>query len=204
MPRTPLWIAVILFGAFYGYSDAAMSMTCTISSQTISFDDTSFDVFATYCMATPSPAQLPNGTIIYMGPYSYRFNFWRDLPEGADTSRLEHPDEHTTDRSVHVSWRHGQCEVQINGVDCLSCQVCDENEQDLGATTLSADCTNIPGGRVVDCEPALIFYPLVMSPVASFVEEDEQCTYQDRPNSNGGPSSASPPHATGFATMSSF
>ena len=48
------------------------------------------------------------------------------------------------------------CEVTINGTACTNCEVCADNM----TSSVSVDCSSVPGGRYVQCEPLEnVFFP---------------------------------------------
>ena len=176
MPSAIFLFTASLVVAFWR-GDAAVSMSQTLVCQTIDTGSGSQDVCSTWIETSPSPTQLPNGTAIYLGPYSYLFAFWNGLKNGTDTSTLENIADHANiELSVGVAWENGVCQVQLSGNNCTSCSIC-ADKADPAAVTLSADCTNREGGRIVECEPAFIFYPLTSAStvgIPAAVEDDDK------------------------------
>jgi len=66
---------------------------------------------------------------------------------------------------VKIMGTTGSCEVTINGTACANCEVCGDNSttSDVGVTaddSVSVDCSAVPGGRAVECEPLdNVFFP---------------------------------------------
>ena len=151
-----------------GFVNAAISMDPTIICQDLDLDGVTQQVCATNIFETPSPVQNSDGTTSYEGQYSYRFAFWEGLENGTDTTTVG-AEQAVTTLSVIVSWvpDDRSCQVLISGEACLQCSLCEETN-DPATTTLSADCSNLSGGRVVECERAFIYYPLVAN--AAIVE----------------------------------
>jgi hypothetical protein len=84
----------------------------------------------------------------------------------------ENLDSHSRNLSVLTAWEDGLCKVKVSDTDCATCSICSYGADDFFNTSstigpyrnkytrLSADCSNIPGGRHVTCESAFILYPL--------------------------------------------
>jgi hypothetical protein len=181
MMRFTLLIVSLLAGFCAVTTDAAAAMdpiaTCQVFTDS---NGNSQDVCATYAAYTPSPSQLANGTVQYVGPYSYMFYFWNNITNGTDTSKIHDAPAgssnnssntttitHATNLTVSVSWENSTCMVQVSSQNCSSCSLCNDttatnSSGNMAMTTLSADCSNLPNGRAVDCQPAFIFYPLVV------------------------------------------
>ena len=147
----------LLLSACYS-SHAAAALSPMLDCRTVDVDGTSQVVCATYMAISPSPAELGNGTTIYLGPYSYEFTFYEGIENGTDVRTLENAAAFATNQTVMVLWEGETCQVALNNKDCSSCTLC--SVADESSPTMSADCTNIDGGVSVDCQPAFIFYPL--------------------------------------------
>jgi hypothetical protein len=141
-------------------TDASIAYNPIVTCQTLAASSASAkDVCATYSEFQSSTVMLPNGTSLSMGPTGYNFQYWNNVTDGTDTSTLDA----SPYRQVQVFWQDNTCQVQIDNVDCSSCSMCSSNE-----SLIRADCTNVPGGRLVDpCEPAFVFYPLQLATLSS-------------------------------------
>jgi hypothetical protein len=119
-----------------------------------------FEVCGIYDGFGPSPAQFPDGTIVYIGGYGTTFTILQGLEEGTDTS-IDGFAAADTGIEIYVYRNdNGACNVTVTIADvpenCSTCNYCG-NE-----TYYSADCTNVENGRnVVECESTTsIFFPL--------------------------------------------
>lgn len=152
-----------LLSCLVAVGDAAISYNPMLTCQDQEIARAPVQVCASYSQFSASPAVLPNGTTLYLGPTGYQFTYWQGLEAGADTSDPDVVSSSSSDPSVsmmeagvQVQWESGSCQVKVGDTDCNSCLICEEFESDA---TLSADCTNVRNGRTVGCEPAFIFYP---------------------------------------------
>ena len=150
-----------LFASVNGLAAAAISMDPIVTCQDLDLDGFVLQVCATHIFETPSPVQNSYGIPDFVGRYSYTFDFWEGLENGTDTISTD-VEQAASSLRVTLSWdpKDRACEVLISGEACLICVLCDEHE-DPAVTTVSADCTNLSGGRAVECERAFLFYPLV-------------------------------------------
>ena len=158
MLRLSFLVSTLLAMASVHGVNGSISLDPTLSCQTQTIKGEDQEVCATYTAYGPSPAMYPNGTVVYVGPTGYDFTYYRDLEDGTDTSKLKKQElhQHSLNFDVSVSWEKGACQVKIAQMACNSCSICSGESE----TTLSSDCTNIPGGREVTCEKAMIYYPL--------------------------------------------
>jgi hypothetical protein len=154
---------------------ASIAVLPIVTCQTQDLDGTSQEICFTYTLFGPSPAMLPNGTIVNMGPTGYDFEFWTGLEDGTNTASLSDTETHRLDdRALSVSWENSTCQVLIADEACSSCEICEEIEDAPATTTVTADCANIVGGRSVTCEAALTFYPFVAVAATTTVVDDNQ------------------------------
>lgn len=112
----------------------------------------------------PSPGMLENGTVIYIGSYGRQYEYWVGLPEGTDTTTLgaDDSEQYSMGVTTVIQWEEGgaPCTVTVNDVACLSCTFCEPD-------VYSADCSNAPNGRVVECaslDP--VFFPFYATTLA--------------------------------------
>ena len=113
-----------------------------------------------------------------LGTESFSYEFVEGLEEGADTSSYSGEEknkyfipEHRVDLVMNLDFDN--CTVAVADTRCQSCTMC---EMVLGqsARFLSADCTNVANGRVVQCEADdPFFYPLVVPGVAAIASRPD-------------------------------
>jgi hypothetical protein len=135
---------------------AAASASNTIVCSTITDNvDVNFEVCATFAETTPSPADV-NGTIEYIGGWSYDYTIYKGLAEGATaTDAALAGIEVLVTRDDNVTCN---VNVTVDGVTnkCKFCSFC-------GDDNYSTDCTNAAEyGRSVDCETVAngtVFFP---------------------------------------------
>ena len=89
-----------------------------------------------------------NGELFFKGNYWMKYNFNHENSKGVTTE---------------VRWQHtGVCDVFADTKKCKSCSLCSEPDGNATSGIVSADCTNVDKGRVVECEPvAPVFFPFV-------------------------------------------
>ena len=109
----------------------------------------------------------------YMGGWTWDFHFVEGLDEGSPTEALSEEEraEHFIGPEVFITLDDDQstCSVSLLGAPCSSCVVCNFAESQI-----SADCTNLPFGGIVECEtPGPMFYPLDDTDSAGNPEEGE-------------------------------
>jgi hypothetical protein len=113
---------------------------------------------------TPSPAQIGN-TTTYLGGYTYDYSY---LPAGLDDSwgttwTVPYANVHI------VRADDDSCTVSVDDTNCTSCSFCTSST--VNAThAFSTDCTNVPNGRKVSCDPAgppFFFFPLTSAAIQS-------------------------------------
>ncbi|GKY97162.1 hypothetical protein MPSEU_000674600 [Mayamaea pseudoterrestris] len=163
-----LLLTVLIASCTTRYADAAAFLSTTVTCAEVDFEGEDNDpiVCATYGGTTPSPAMLENGTTVYLGPNTYDFFFYNGLENGTDVSTLDNAADYETNVSVSVSWENvGNCTVLVNNEECRACSLCLDDDNDM--QELSADCSNLPDGRSVECEDVFIFYPLSTLPQAA-------------------------------------
>jgi hypothetical protein len=149
-------LSVVSIQVADGYAFLDPTVTCQIQI----IEGVSQRVCATYEGFGPSPADI-NGTIIYEGPTGYSFEFYKGLPNGTFSYNVTDSSKYLLDYTVGVQWENGTCQVKVNETQCTSCSVCVASTNgDLTGEKLTSDCTNIPHGRVVNCESAYIYFPL--------------------------------------------
>lgn len=207
-------------------ADAAAFQTDMVACSNItdSESDTTFEVCAIGGATSPSPAVDENGTTVYLGGYSDSFDI---APGYAEGDRV--PGDFVSLMTVETSLDDdGNCQVRVllpEAIDFADCDSCTHCDDDGGATTLStlysADCTNLPNGRSVTCEPSSlgdgdVFFPLTAAalpdagPVDPVVVDDNDNTTdantndtmlpddqggtddEDTPQNEGGPSMMNP------------
>lgn len=150
-----------------GGVNAATSMsetvTCLAEAPTICAGSASF--------TTPSLASI-NGTTIYLGGYSYTYDYMNGLENynGTFMSDLD-PDvvaqakETTLEVSVSID-DDGDCIIDVGNETCSSCSIdCGDGDDDNESIGIEFDCTNVPNGRAsTTCEFLTYdeyFYPLM-------------------------------------------
>ena len=140
---------------------------------------------------SPSPAQTCNYdddlqlqicTTMYIGGYSWTFDFVEGVEEGTVTSLLNKTELDKISTGLQVVVRMEDdlttCSVTVGEDTCSSCSVCKSTFY-----IFSASCTNIAMGRDVDCEPVEpLFYPLVLESDDSEIITDSA----DATNDSGG------------------
>lgn len=109
----------------------------------------------------------------YKGGWTWDFSFVDGLLEGSPTEVLteEERTEHFTGPELFITLDDDEstCSVSLLGAPCNSCEVCNFAESQI-----SADCTNLPSGGIVECEiPGPMFYPLEDVDHAGNEEEEE-------------------------------
>jgi hypothetical protein len=124
-----------------------------------------FKVCATTYYATPYGTTYPNGTE-YSTPYYFRYEIVQGLPEGTDAFKLS-PEALKVARrsgiSVEIQAHETTCSVEVKTKNkvtmCRSCSACyprtDPTARE-GDEWFIADCTNVPGGRLTQCESAAL------------------------------------------------
>ena len=111
-------------------------------------------VCAEHQMTGPSPAEI-DGTVEYIGDYVDTYNILA-LPDSINAEIEEaillgnYTDYFLSGLIVEVTrFNAGGCQVTIDGTACARCEICGEKT----SASVSADCSSIPGGRAVECEP---------------------------------------------------
>jgi len=158
LSATALFSLVLLPAQVHSFVFSTNVLECGI----VTVEEGTFPVCAIGSGEGPAPADLGNGTTVYLGGYSDTFNI---APAGAYEEGTELPSDFSPVITVTASRDDAdvcQISVSFNGteaVDCTSCTYCE------GLSFYSADCTNIQDGRQVTCEGSdlaagLIFFPL--------------------------------------------
>ena len=139
---------------------AAESFTNVVfCADTVPVDSPSFEVCATAYYASPSPAEFPNGTVVYVGGYYTTYTITQGLKEGDEPTGS--PNEYTgIEITVHRD-DYDACDVSVTvdkkTTQCNQCNYCRND-------AYSVDCTNVENGRSFDvCESTAsdsIFFPL--------------------------------------------
>lgn len=143
---------------------AAAWMSSIVDCSTISNSrNGTFQVCSTGSFTSPSPAVI-DGETFYLGGYSYNYDIVRGLKEGTETFSL-------SDKALEKAYNNGivigvvlddneKCSVTITVKEkstvCSSCRYC-------GDETFSSNCTNVPKGRVVNCESTAlgeVYFPM--------------------------------------------
>lgn len=135
-------------------------------SDIVPADSPSFEVCATASYATPSPAVMQNGTVIYIGGYYYTYSITQGLEEGDETTGS--PSDYSGIEVNVFRDDDDTCEVSVTvdgeTTQCSSCKYC-------GSDSFSANCTNLENGRAVEvCEstvPDFVFFPLTADALES-------------------------------------
>jgi len=116
---------------------------------------------------------MRNCTDGYMGGYSFTWTFVEGLENGTDTYDIPFDvfeEEYATGLkvSVKVDDDNNCLGVTVGNDTCTSCTVCEEKNISYSSYTdlfvVSADCTNLENGRVVECglmKP--FFYPFELA-----------------------------------------
>jgi hypothetical protein len=118
--------------------------------------------------STPSPVyDAATQTTNYVG--DYQMNFYMVDGIANETSLTDYPESaetYETGEFVQVVYdQNDMCKQVITDAGiCLSCTTCSAvpttTDSSWTGGTFSADCTNLMGGRLVDCEPLLpVFWP---------------------------------------------
>jgi hypothetical protein len=131
-----------------------------------------------YTTYTPSPVmrETEEDTLIYAGGWGWQYKFVDGVEGGTDTSyyNSNEMDQYFTGLQVDVEMEDDRktCQVKVGGDVCNRCSNCNDPSSTDGVFdvfVLSADCTNVENGRIVECEPLsaaanfdqpYIFYPL--------------------------------------------
>jgi hypothetical protein len=148
--------------AFLPSAYSYASQTAIVECVDIAEDTgTTFEVCGIYSAFGPSPAQLENGTTIYIGGYSNDYTIVQGLEAGTDTSSGNISASVYPGIEISVFRDDADiCGVTVTAPGstdkeaCSTCTYC-------GNETYSADCTNLENGRDVNCESTVsIFFPL--------------------------------------------
>ena len=140
------------------------------------------EVCAEHQTLGPDPVMV-NDTVEYIGDYVDTYNIL-ELDDSMTAEEIEAMPANYTDYLsgliVEVTRFSAEgCRVTINGTECVNCEVCGDN-----STSVSVDCSAIPGGRVVECEPVdNVFFPFEGYALADTSEEDGPGT--NAPSSGG-------------------
>jgi hypothetical protein len=163
-------------------TDAAVALSNTVACDTLKAEDgSSFDVCYLYSSETPSPGQLENGTVIYIGQYVNTYDVLDDVSAGDTVNNTDDILLFTIE--VGRDSQSDQCYVSVSPIEtfgpCQSCAYC-------GDEKYSADCTNIPNGRNVTCEPSLyaespIFFPLTKEALSTSSSDGDGKEYPSEP-----------------------
>jgi hypothetical protein len=134
-------------------------------------------------VACNDPTDPNNCTTLYLGGYSWKYEFVQGLENGTDIYNLD-PDnvaaKAKTGLVVTVTIDDDSaCSIDVgNNKTCNACS--DANCGGNATTAISFDCTNVPNGRAsTSCEPLeKIFYPLIMldDTTDSMLKEDSDET----------------------------
>lgn len=146
---------------------------------------------------TPSPAVAcddptdPNNcTTLYLGGYSWKYEFVQGLENGTDIYNLD-PDvaaKAKTGLVVTVTIDDDSaCSIDVGNNE--TCKACSDANCGGNATAISFDCTNVPNGRAsAICEPLPYneggLYPLLFPSNEQMLQEDNESTLDD--NSSDG------------------
>ena len=132
-------------------------------------------------VACNDPTDPNNCTTLYLGGYSWKYEFVQGLENGTDVYDLD-PDvaaKAKTGLVVTVTIDDDStCSIDVgNNETCNACS--DVNCGGNNATAISFDCTNVPNGRAsTSCELLeKIFYPLMLDDTTdSMLKEDSDET----------------------------
>ena len=140
------------------------------------------EVCAEHQMVGPSPAMV-NDTVEYIGDYVDTYNIL-ELDDSTTAEEIEAMPSNYTDYLsgliVEVTrYSAGGCEVTINGTACEdNCEVCGDN-----STSVSVDCSAVPGGRAVNCEPVdNVYFPFAGYALADSTNEEDGGQGTDAPS----------------------
>jgi hypothetical protein len=151
-------IAILLPSAI----DAGATNSTIVECSSIVENGTFFDACATWSQETPTLATI-SGHKVWVGNYKNEYTIVQGLKEGADTFSLNETLKKEAFRSgITVTVERDaffECWVTVNMKGkltmCSNCVYCGED-------TISADCTNLKGGRSVTCESTgtgAVFFP---------------------------------------------
>jgi hypothetical protein len=175
--RTPSFATMILpllclFASFTSVN-AAASLSPIVECSSIKVPpNTTFQACATTYLETPSPASIGGETTL-VGGYLYQYTIVTGLKKGTDTSTLWKIDlDKAKANGIVVEVKlddDNKCKVSIDVKDkstaCKSCKPC-------GNEKFTADCTNVPNGRVATCESTAtgrVYFPLVRAALRATV-----------------------------------
>ena len=132
-------------------------------------------------VACDDPTDPNNCTTLYLGGYSWKYEFVQGLENGTDVSDLD-PDVAANAKTglvvtVTIDDDDSACSIDVGNNE--TCNACSDANCGGNATAISFDCTNVPNGRAsTSCEPLeKIFYPLMLDDTTdSMLKEDSDET----------------------------
>jgi hypothetical protein len=159
------------------------------------------EVCAEHQMYGPSPGLINGTDVEYIGDYVDIYNIL-ELDDSVTAEEIEampgNYSEYLSGLIVQVTrFQEGGCEVTINGTACANCEVCGDN-----STSVSADCSAIPGGRAVECEPLdNVYFPFEGYALANSTEAEEGGDVSTNPPTDG---STAPPVSASYRSVAAF
>ena len=177
--------AVALASTSTGVEAAAYSsgtVECLPESSTDICVGEAFFTSPSPAVACDDPTDPNNCTTLYLGGYSWKYEFVQGLENGTDIYYDLNPDvaaKAKTGLVVTVTIDDDSaCSIDVgNNETCNACS--DANCGGNATTAISFDCTNVPNGRAsTSCEPLeKIFYPLMLDDTTdSMLKEDSDET----------------------------
>ena len=134
-------------------------------------------------VACDDPTDPNNCTTLYLGGYSWKYEFVQGLEDGTDIYDLD-PDNVAAKAktglvvTVTIDDVDSACSIDVgNNETCNACS--DANCGGNATTAISFDCTNVPNGRAsTSCEPLeKILYPFMLDDTTdSMLKEDSDET----------------------------
>lgn len=126
-------------------------------------------------MYGPSPAQMEDGTVMYIGGYSWNYDIL-DLtgttPEDVMADQAAAMSLPTIGTKIVITQDdNSACNVTVNDQPCDFCTVCGNTDP----PSINVDCSMVEGGRALTgCEPVVdVFYPFEgYYPTAEIVQVD--------------------------------
>ncbi|OEU14394.1 hypothetical protein FRACYDRAFT_240934 [Fragilariopsis cylindrus CCMP1102] len=175
--------AVALASTSSGVEAAAYSsgtVECLPESSTDICVGEAFFTSPSPAVACNDPTDPNNCTTLYLGGYTWKYEFVQGLENGTDIYDLD-PDvaaKAKTGLVVTVTIDDDSaCSIDVGNNE--TCNACSDANCGENATAISFDCTNVPKGRAsTSCEPLeKIFYPLLLDDTTdSMLKEDSDET----------------------------
>lgn len=169
--------------------DSAAAFNPLVSCKTITpTDGESFEVCASFGSTTPSPAQFENGTTLELGGWSYNYNIYHPVADGAVEGDEDFPSEAYVMNVLVTRSDAGDCNVTAtppgeNMTMCSSCTYCGNETGD--DTLYSADCTNLENGREVECETTdVVFFPFTAAAIPNVTIPDDGPSFNNPTNTS--------------------